>query len=76
MDATRWARVQTLFHAAADIPPTEQRAYLESQCGDDPSLVGETLSLLVEDARGAPLLDQGVAAVAKEMFGSLTPSVL
>jgi serine/threonine-protein kinase len=74
MDATRWARVQTLFHAAADIPPTEQRAYLESQCGDDPSLVGETLSLLVEDARGAPLLDQGVAAVAKEMFGSLTPS--
>ena len=68
MDATRWARVQTLFHAAADIPTAEQRAYLESQCGDDPSLVGETLSLLAEDARGTPLFDQGVAAIANGIF--------
>ena len=69
MDATRWARVQTLFHAAADMPAAEQRGYLESQCADDPSLVGETLSLLAEDARGAPLLDKGVAAIAHDMFG-------
>ncbi|HEV8215835.1 MAG TPA: serine/threonine-protein kinase [Gemmatimonadaceae bacterium] len=71
MDATRWARVQTLFHAAADVPPAEQRAYLEAHCGDDPSLVGETLSLLAEDLRGGSLLDQGIPAIARDVF---TPS--
>jgi serine/threonine protein kinase len=69
MDATRWTRVQTLFHATVDMPPAEQQRYLETQCADDPSLVGETLSLLAEDARGTPLLDQGVAAIAQDMFG-------
>jgi serine/threonine protein kinase/tetratricopeptide (TPR) repeat protein len=69
MDATRWTRVQTLFHATVDMPPAEQQRYLETQCDDDPSLVGETLSLLAEDARGTPLLDQGVAAIAQDMFG-------
>jgi serine/threonine-protein kinase len=73
MDATRWSRVQTLFHAAADMPPTAQRDYLEAQCGDDPSLVGETLSLLAEDAHGGSLLDHGMAAIAQDMFGP-TPS--
>jgi serine/threonine-protein kinase len=68
MDATRWARVQTLFHAAADMPAAEQRRYLESQCDDDPSLVGETLSLLAEDARGGSLLDQGIPAIARDVF--------
>ena len=69
MDATRWARVQTLFHAAADMPPAEQRDYLEAQCADDPSLVGETLSLLAEDAHGGSLLDHGVASIAQDIFG-------
>jgi len=69
MDATRWTRVQTLFHATVDMPPAEQQRYLETQCADDPSLVGETLSLLAEDARGTPLLDQGVAAIAQDIFG-------
>ncbi len=69
MDTTRWARVQTLFHAAADMPATHQQDYLESQCADDPSLVGETLSLLAEDARGTPLLDNGVAGIAHDILG-------
>ena len=74
MDATRWARVQTLFHAAADMPAAEQRDYLESQCADDPSLVGETLSLLDEDARGASMLDHGVAAIAQRHVRPLSSS--
>ena len=72
MDATRWTRVQTLFHAAADMPAADQRRYLESQCGDDPSLVTETLSLLAEDARGASLLDQGMASIAHDIFTPAT----
>ena len=67
MDAARWQAIQTLFHAAADLPPDEQRAFLSSRC-DDASMVAETLALLAEDARGGSLLDRGVAGVAQQIF--------
>ncbi len=68
MDAARWARVQTLFHDAAELPPPERRAFLETQCADDPSLVGDVLALLAEDARGDSLLDRGIGA--RSRFGA------
>jgi serine/threonine protein kinase/tetratricopeptide (TPR) repeat protein len=68
MDSTRWQRVQSLFHEAADLPPTEQRAFLEIQCGDDPALMGDVLALLQEDAQGTSLLDDGIAEVAHQIF--------
>ncbi len=39
MEGTRWQKVQTLFHEAADMPPAEQRVFLETRCGDDAALV-------------------------------------
>jgi eukaryotic-like serine/threonine-protein kinase len=68
MDSTRWQRVQTLFHEAADMPASEQRVFLETQCGGDAGLVGEVLILLEEDARGGSLLDGDVADVASQIF--------
>jgi eukaryotic-like serine/threonine-protein kinase len=68
MDSTRWQRIQSLFHDAADLPDTEQRAYLETKCGDDVALVGEVLILLEEDARGGSLLDREVAHIAHQVF--------
>ena len=44
MDSTRWQRVQSLFHEAADMPASEQRGYLETRCGDDAALVSEVWS--------------------------------
>ncbi|MFI5229618.1 MAG: tetratricopeptide repeat protein [Gemmatimonadales bacterium] len=73
MDSERWERVQELFHDAAALPDSERRAFLESACGDDPSLVNDTLSLLVEDARGGSVLDRGVASVAEKVLGSDVP---
>src|ERR1041385_3226269 len=77
MNAGRWDRIQSLFHAAAELPRPEQRAFLESECTDDPSLVADALALLEEDANGASLLDRGVANVADEMLGRgrFTPAV-
>ncbi len=69
MDSARWTRVQSLFHAAADLPPAEQRAFLEAECADDPSLVNDALALLAEDARSDSLLDRGVAAAADSVLG-------
>ncbi len=68
MDGARWQRIQTLFHEAADLPPQEQRALLEAECGSDERLMADVLSLLQEDARGASLLDRGVADVAHRML--------
>jgi eukaryotic-like serine/threonine-protein kinase len=68
MDSTRWQRVQSLFHEAADLPASERRVFLETQCGDDAGLVSEVLTLLEEDARGGSLLDGDVAAVASQIF--------
>jgi serine/threonine protein kinase/tetratricopeptide (TPR) repeat protein len=70
MDGTRWQKIQTLFHQAADIPETEQRTFLESQCADDPALVGEVIILLEEDARGTCMLDGGVAEVAHQILSA------
>ena len=69
MDAARWARVQTLFHDAADRPPAEQRAFLERESADDPSLVDDALALIAEDARGDSLLDRGVGSAAESVLG-------
>src|SRR5277367_6617004 len=68
MEGTRWQKVQTLFHEAADMPPAEQRVFLETRCGDDAALVSEVLILLEEDARGGSLLDGDVAEVASQIF--------
>ncbi len=69
MDLTRWERIQALFHDAAGRPVPEQRAFLESACGDDQTLLTEVLALLEEDSRSGSLLERGVAHVAYQMVG-------
>ena len=76
MDSTRWQRVQSLFHEAADMPASEQRSYLEAQCGDDAALVSEVLVLLEEDARGGSMLDGDVATVASQILDDSTSGSL
>ena len=74
MDPARWERLQALFHAAADLPASEQRAFLDARC-DDASLVADALALLAEDARGESMLDRGLAVAADELLGNaFTPS--
>ena len=54
----RWRRVQDLFHAAADLPAAEQRAFLESRSEGDATLVAEVEALLVEDRTPGSFLDE------------------
>jgi serine/threonine protein kinase/tetratricopeptide (TPR) repeat protein len=70
MDSARWQKIQTLFHQVADIPEAAQRTFLESQCAEDPALVGEVIILLEEDARSSSMLDGGVAEVAQKILGA------
>ena len=70
MDSSRWQRVQTLFHEAADLPAAEQLEFLEKKCSDDEALVSEVLILLQEDSRGGSLLERDVAHVAHQVLAS------
>ncbi|HTR38330.1 MAG TPA: serine/threonine-protein kinase [Bryobacteraceae bacterium] len=75
MDSARWDRIQTLFHDAADLPPSEQQAYLATACGADDELLAEVLAMLEEDARSS-LLDSNVAQVAGKLLDEAVPVLL
>ena len=49
MTQDRWQRIQELFEAALEMGPTEQKEYLEIQCGDDKDLIDEVSDLLKAD---------------------------
>jgi serine/threonine protein kinase/tetratricopeptide (TPR) repeat protein len=76
MDSTRWERIQSLFHDAADLPEPERRTYLQAACADDDGLVADVLGLLEEDARSESLLERDVAHVAQDMLGEPAPPSL
>ncbi len=46
MDAERWRRVNTLFHAALERDPGDREAFIDEACGGDAALRTEVLSLL------------------------------
>ena len=68
MDSERWARLQTLFHGALDLPESEREAFLASHSSDDPSLAREAKVLLEEDACADFILDGGMTAVVAEVL--------
>ncbi|HEX3684314.1 MAG TPA: serine/threonine-protein kinase [Bryobacteraceae bacterium] len=65
MDRARWQQIQDLFHAAADLPQTAQRSFLQSTCGEDEGLLLEVLAMLDQDASGESLLDRSLAEAAR-----------
>src|SRR5712692_6081319 len=69
MDSTRWERIQTLFHEAADQPAPQRLSFLKTASGGDEQLIADVLALLEEDARGSSLLDRDVAQVAGQILG-------
>lgn len=76
MDSGRWHQIQSLFHDAADLPPSKQRTFLEAACGDDQELVVEVLGMLDQDASGHSLLDRNLADIAQETLAKSVPASL
>jgi len=74
MDSTRWQRIQTLFHDAADLPPSQQSVFLRSACGNDEELFAHVLAMLEEDQQSASLLDRQLAEVAHETLEQERPA--
>lgn len=51
-----WERIQELFEQALEQPVEKQRAFLETECSDNPALVAEIYSLLEADQDPHPML--------------------
>ncbi|HTU46287.1 MAG TPA: serine/threonine-protein kinase [Bryobacteraceae bacterium] len=64
MDRARWHQIQNVFHAAVDLSPSEQRAFLKHTCGDDEELLAEVAAMLDQDASKDSLLDRSLADAA------------
>src|SRR5215210_4226984 len=70
MNTERWERIQSLFHAAAELDTSERNAFLTSECGDDAELISHVNAMLEEDAAGSSLLDRDMSDLAARMLGS------
>jgi len=68
MDATRWDRVQRLFHGALEQPPEGRRAFVVAAATDDASLGAEVLRMLEADGAIGTPLDRGLARLAAEVL--------
>jgi serine/threonine protein kinase/tetratricopeptide (TPR) repeat protein len=72
MDSAHWQRVQTLFHAAVEMPEAERRPWLEGAAAGDAALVEDVMRLLVED-EAAGALDRGLAPLADAVLDPPSP---
>ncbi|MBM3975543.1 MAG: hypothetical protein FJ299_00960 [Planctomycetes bacterium] len=66
----RWHRLESLFHAASELPRSERDAFLARECGDDAALRNELLALLAaEDGSPAFLTPTTPQAFAPRRVG-------
>jgi serine/threonine protein kinase/Tol biopolymer transport system component len=63
MDATRWAAIERLYHAAREREDAAERAaFLDSACAGDAALRAEVESLLAHDRDASALMNEPAAA--------------
>ena len=63
MDAERWARIETVFHAASDQPPERRERFLEEACAGDEDLRIQVARLLREHDEDPGFLEEPIARV-------------
>ena len=76
MDSARWARLQSLFHDAAELPAAARRDFLRAACADDSTIADDVLVMLEHDAHGASLLDQDLAYAVDPIVATSVPAAM
>lgn len=69
MDTERWERIQSLFHAAAEMDKADRDAFLRSECGSDIALIARVIAMLEEDAGSSSMLDRDMSELAARVLG-------
>jgi serine/threonine protein kinase len=57
VETDRWSRIQQLYHAAQDLPPSARAEFLSQSCLNDPELRREVESLLAYEKQADGLLE-------------------
>ena len=68
LEPGRWARMQRVFHAAADLDASERDRLLQSECGDDAAMLADVRAMLNEDASAGSLLDGDRSDLASRLL--------
>ncbi|MFN2454286.1 MAG: protein kinase [Pyrinomonadaceae bacterium] len=77
MNQDRWHKIETLYHAAQELPPEARADFLTASCSDDAELQDEIESLLTESEQedsflSKPTLSTGFSLLASEASASLS----
>ncbi len=64
----RYRQIKSILHAALELDPAEQAAFLEKTCRDDPELQAEVRSLLDHDRNSADFLEKPAVGAAEAAF--------
>jgi tetratricopeptide (TPR) repeat protein len=64
----RFARVDTIFDAALDLPPDQQAEFIARECGEDDALRAEVLELVRAYHQADSLLDAPAARMAQPLL--------
>lgn len=70
MKPERWEQVQGLLVHALDLDFSEQEAFIESACGQDPSLRAEVNALVESDRRAGAFLENAIGLSAATLDSS------
>ncbi len=72
MDSKYWQRLQSLFHQAVELSPTERKHFLEKACGDDETLRAQVETLIVAEGQADDLI-AGIVQDAADATRDATP---
>jgi eukaryotic-like serine/threonine-protein kinase len=67
MSATRWQRIDALFHEACDLPPADRAAFLAAACGDDAALQQDVQALLDADVTESGRITEALVGATLEL---------
>src|SRR6476646_7541326 len=71
MHPKQWPRMESLFHSALRIPPTQRESFVFSESNGDQDLYFEVISLL-RSHEAESLLDHGAATIAADWLSATT----
>jgi serine/threonine protein kinase len=64
MQADRWQRIESLFHAALELAPEKRAAFLQETCGDDETLRADVERLTANDSAAQAFMQSRALEVA------------
>jgi serine/threonine protein kinase len=70
MTPQRWDRIKQIFERAVELDPASRASFLDSACGNDPSLRAEVEQLVAEDDRGGGLIEESLVPIQKNALSS------